>query len=295
MNSMKQFETVLEIASCGSISKAAKKLRIAQPTLSKYIATIEDELGTELFDRRTIPIKLTKAGELFVKAGRQILDMYAHLQKDISRLCNDSPDILRVGMSPTRAHYILPKLIKEFRKLNPGTKVAIYERTTAQLNAELARGDLDLIISLRYEGTRPFASVSLFFEDVMLAVPQKYKDYDAVHVLKECPFISVGSGLRMAEVLSSILSRFGGKTPDIEAQSIESVISLVDRGIGAALVPSYIALYGGYENIIFKELPDEVKNYLRKDFVREVCVFYANEGELTQAEKDFISACQKTS
>lgn len=290
---MKQFEVVQTIVACGSISKAAKKLKIAQPTLSKYLANVEKELGTELFDRKTVPVKLTEAGERFLRAGKQILDEYSRLRRDIARLSDSSPDVIRVGMSPTRAHYILPSLMSEFRRLNPYAKVIIRERTTTQLNAELSRGELDLIISLKYEGTKQFESVSLFYEDVVLAVPKKYKAFDGERILRECLFISVGAGLRMSNVLRDILTDFGANEPVLEAQSIESVVSLVNEGMGAALVPSYVSKYGGYKNIKFVELPDTVKKRFGRELGREVCVFYREETMLSPSEKDFIEACRK--
>lgn len=290
---MKQFEVVLTIAACGSISKAAKKLKIAQPTLSKYLANVEKEMNTELFDRKTVPVRLTEAGERFLRAGKQILDEYSKLCRDIAKLSDSSPDVIRVGMSPTRAHYILPSLMREFRCMNSDTKVIIRETTTSQLNTELSRGELDLIISLKYDGTKQFDSVSLFYEDIVLAVPKKYKSFGAEQVLRECPFISVGAGLRMSDVLRDVLSDFGGKEPAIEAQSIESVVSLVNQGLGATLVPSYVSEYGGYENIVFDELPESVKKRFVGELGREVCVFYRTESLLSSAEKDFIEACRR--
>ena len=59
MDQLKQFKCVIEIQKHASISKAAKALNIAQSTLSKYLSKLEEELGLELFDRTTIPIKLT--------------------------------------------------------------------------------------------------------------------------------------------------------------------------------------------------------------------------------------------
>ncbi len=290
---MKQFEVVQTIAACGSISKAAKKLKIAQPTLSKYLASVEKEIGAELFDRKTVPARMTEAGERFLRVGKQILGEYSKLRRDIAKLSESSPDVIRVGMSPTRAHYILPSLMSEFRRLNPDAKVVIRERTTSQLNAELSGGELDLVISLKYDGTKQFESASLFYEDIVLAVPKKYNELDGEWVLRECPFISVGAGLRMSDILRDILAEFGGREPAIEAQSIESVVSLVNHGLGAALVPSYISEYGGYENIVFVELPESVKKRFVRELGREVCVFYRDENLLSQSEKDFIEACKK--
>ncbi len=292
LNSLRQFEFVIEIARCESISKAAKNLKISQPTLSKYLANLENKLEVELFDRKSIPISLTEAGEKFVRAGKHILDIYAQLDRDFLKIKENASDVVRVGISPTRAHYILPALVREFQKLNSSAKLVIKERTTAQLNSELMRGELDLIISLRYDGTRQFEAVSLFSEKVMLAVPKKYAALDSLSILKECPFISAGAGLKMSDVLMDILCEIKGKEPVIEAQSIDSVLSLVNEGIGAALAPSYVFEYGAYENIVFVELPEFMKTRFSSKLERDVCVFFRQKQLLSDSEKDFVQACE---
>ena len=284
---------MIEIANCGSISKAAKKLRISQPTLSKYLANLESKLEIKLFDRGSIPISLTEAGEKVVAAGRRILDAYTQLDCDFSKIKSKDNDAIRLGISPTRAHYILPRLVREFQKSNSSAKLVVKERTTSQLNAELARGEFDIVISLKSETTRDFEAVPLFSEKVMLAAPKKYEKAGAMRVLKECPFISVGAGLRMANVLAKILYEVGAKDPVIEVQSIDSVLSLVNDGFGAALAPSYIAHYATYDNIVLFDLPESLNKHLGSVVERDVCIFYRKNEELTDPGKDFILACKK--
>ncbi len=292
MELQKQFKMVAEVARCGSISKAAKTLGIAQPTLSKYISNLEEKLGTELFDRRKLPLSLTEAGERYVRAGNRIVDIYSQLERDLEKLGEGETQTVRVGISPTRAHYMLASIVDEFRKKNSCAKLVVRERTTSQLSADLVRGDIDLAISLKCDGMREFALRRLFSEKIMIAVPKEYQKSDAMQILKECPFITIGEGLRMSDVLLDILDEVGGKEPDLSVQSIESALSLANRGAGVALAPSYIAEYGRFDNLIFIELPDEVKRHFGASLEREVCVFYKKNRTLSKAEADFIKACE---
>lgn len=292
VNTLKEFQVVLEIALCGSISKAAKKLKIAQPTLSKYLLNLEEKLGYELFDRKKSPLCPTEIGERYIKAGKQILEVYSQFKREIEKLSSSERDVLKIGISPTRAHYILPSLIEEFRKVSPQTKLVVKERTTSQLNSELSRGELDLIVSLKYDGTRQFEEIPLFSEKVMLAVPKKYKDYDAMRVLRECPFINIGAGLRMSDTLLGILSEVGAEEPVVEAQSIEAVLALVNQGIGAALAPSYISKYGAYSNVVFMPLPDGISEKFDTEIGREVCIFTLRGKKLTPSEQAFVDVCR---
>ena len=72
MKHIRQYEIVLEIARRGSISKAAEALGISQPTLSKLLQKTEEQLGLELFDRQSLPLKLTDFGRRYAAAGQRI-------------------------------------------------------------------------------------------------------------------------------------------------------------------------------------------------------------------------------
>ena len=86
MKNIRQFEIILEITRQGSISGAAETLGVSQPTLSKLVHKLEEELGLELFDRRCIPLKLTAAGECCIDAATQIMDVHHRLDKQLERI-----------------------------------------------------------------------------------------------------------------------------------------------------------------------------------------------------------------
>lgn len=293
MNPIRRFEIVIEIQKHGSVSKAAKSLNIAQSTLSKYLSKLEEELGLALFDRTTIPIKLTEAGERYVVAGKRILDTHKKLEKDFDMLKSGPSNVLKIGLSPTRAHFILTGLIEKFYELNKETKLVVVEKTVAQLNDELQRGELDLIISLKCEGTRQFEDVPLFLEKLVLAVPKKYKEKTTEEILKECPIISTGSGLHISNALLDILYEYKREEPIIEVQSIESALSLSNCGYGICLVPSYVEKYNQYDNVYFLELPDNLKIYKNLNFNRQIAAFYRKGGSLKKSQQDIIEACKK--
>lgn len=292
MDQLKQFKFVLEIQKHGSVSKAAKSLNIAQSTLSKYLSKLEEDLGLKLFDRTTIPIKLTEAGERYVVAGKRILDTHKKLERDFDMLKSGPSNVLKIGLSPTRAHFILTGLVEKFYDLNKDTKLVVVEKTVAQLNDELQRGELDLIISLKCEGTKQFEDVPLFLEKLILAVPKKYKEKTAEKILKECPIISTGTGLQISNALLDIIYEYKREEPIIEVQSIESALSLANCGYGICLVPSYIERYNQYDNVFFVKLPDNLKVYRNLNFNRQISAFYRKGESLTKAQQDIIEVCK---
>ncbi len=292
MNQLKQFKCVAEIAKYGSISKAAKALNIAQSTLSKYLSKLEDELGLTLFDRTTIPIKPTEAGERYLVAGKRIIETHQKLERDFDMLKQGPSKTLKIGLSPTRAHFILTGLIEKFYESNNDTKLVVVEKTVAQLNDDLQRGELDMIISLKCDGTKQFEAVPLFLEKLILAVPKKYKDKTTEEILKECPIISTGTGLHISNALLDVLYEYKREEPLIEVQSIESALSLANIGLGICLVPSYVKNYNQYENIFFIEIPEDLKVYKNLNFNRQICAFYRKGETLREAEKEIIKACK---
>lgn len=294
MNNLRQYEIINEISRHGSISKAAKSLGISQPTLSKLLSKIETELQTELFDRTVIPLKLTPAGKVYVNAAQKILDIQHQLDKDLEDIQSGAGNDIRIGISPSRAPYVIPGLLAEYRKLFPSGSVAICEYNMAQLNAELQRGNLDIIISLLNDSTRAFHCVPMFEETTLLAVPMSMQDLPAEEILQTQPFISIGSGLKMWKSLKIIMDSLNRPAPNIECTSIESALALVKSGFGAMLVPSYLADHTDYhsDKVKFLPLPEKYYKDFSNELERKVCLFYRKDSFLSEAEERFVEVCR---
>ena len=293
MKNIKQFEVVMEIARSGSISKAAEVLNVKQPTLSKFLLKCESDLGFELFDRTTIPIKLTPAGERFINAGQKIIDAYHQLEKEIADAKNNKKSIVKIGISNSRAPYMLPKILKRFSEECPDCKIIIKEDTTSNLVNELYTGSLDLIISLLSDGTRNFLFENLFNETILLACPKTLEHLDVLDIIKNKPLINSCKGQRMWNLTNMIINEVGSIEPVIECKSIGLGMSFVNKGLGSMLAPSYFAKDNKYENVVFKELPINIKNIVGSEIERKVCVFYRKKQFLTTGEKKFIEICKK--
>ncbi len=283
MSYLKKYEYVIAVAKYNGISQAAERLNISQPTFSKYIKKIEAELGVELFDRSTLPIRLTRAGECYVEAGKRFLDLDRQLCKELEEIKSLSGSTIRVGISPSRSPYMMPSIVKAYREKRPNAQIVIEEKTTVELNKRLSTGELDLIISILEKETQGFERIELFDEGIMVAVSkQESNESDtATSILMSSPLISVGKGQAMWQILNEIVDDTGACKPQIECQSIESALALVKKGIGAMLVPSYFV---AKENDDIRFLPLENGD----EYKRKVCLFYRKEQFLTQAEKDFI-------
>ncbi len=286
------------IAQKGSISQVADMLNMSQPTLSKYIKKLESDLGIELFDRTTVPLKLTAAGECFVSYGKKLIDTERQLQKQLEEIKRSKSSTVSLGISPSRAPYLIPSVIELYRKQNASSRITVKERTTAELSELLRQGELDLVISLLDSESEEFERIELFEEDILLAAPVSIckENADSLHILRTAPLIQVGKGLNLWRTMGELTDALNIKSPEIECQSIESALALVKRGIGATIVPSYVAKYGSDEqnsSIRFLPLPIEASEEAVGNRKRKVCLFFRKEQFLSNAEKELISCIKE--
>ena len=298
MSQLKNYEYVIEVAKKGGISQAADSLGISQPNLSKHIKRIEGELGVELFDRSTVPLKLTRAGECYVSAGISFIDLSRQLSKQLEELKLDKGSVINLGISPSRAPYLIPSVVELFRDRCPSAKVVVKERTTHELSSLLHEGELDLVISILDEESALFERIDLFDEDVLIAVPSNLKaeNKTSLELLKSSTLIQVGKGLNLSKTMCEITEMLDIPSPEIECQSIELALALVKRGIGITLVPSYVEKYSTVEqrhNLRFFPLPVESMPAFKEIAKRKVCLFYRKEQFLTNAEKSLISCIKE--
>ena len=126
--SLREFQYVIAIAEEGSISKAARRLHIAQPSLSLYLQRLEQRLETPLFDRNTIPMTLTSAGELYVGKARKILGLEQELHRELHDMSDMKKGHVTLGMTVYWSLRFLPKVLPVFHSLYPGIGIGIREQ-----------------------------------------------------------------------------------------------------------------------------------------------------------------------
>lgn len=289
MGQLKQYKYVLAIAEKGGITRAAEELQVAQPTLSRYLHKLEDKLDIVLFDRSTIPIRLTEAGERYVEASRRMIGTERQLQKQIQELRQIKNISIRVGISPSRTPYLLPGILFEYQK-ESSSRVILMEHGINELNSMLLRGDLDLIFSHLDETTKDFTCVELFDEVMMLAI-QKESPKDSVKTyFQTIPIISLPRGTRTGDLLYEMLACFAVKEPVIHCSSIESALAMVKAGLGITIVPSYIAKFGQDDGLRFELIPEEMTVSMKPS---KFCIFYRKNQFLAQADAAFINSARR--
>ena len=157
---LKQAQYVKTIAECGSITAAAKKLFVSQPSLSQMLRQLEQETGLPIFDRSTSPMKLTYAGEKYLHAAERMIAANMELENHLREIRQEHSGRLRLGISVTRAVQVMPLVLPIFLQQYPNVTLQLTESGSANLEELLRSGNIDLALAA-LESTSPSLAYEL--------------------------------------------------------------------------------------------------------------------------------------
>lgn len=146
-----------------SFTKAADALHITQQTLSTHIANLEQELDCKLFIRH-VPLELTYAGEIFRQYAADFQKKYRAMQHEFADLNKNEQGILRIGISFTRCHAIMPGIITEYQKRFPHMEIQVTENGNDRLQQDLLEQKIDLAIA-KFPDFIPGIALTDFYEE----------------------------------------------------------------------------------------------------------------------------------
>ena len=138
-----QLEYIVAVDTYRSFVLAAEKCFVTQPTLSMQIQKLEDELGIKLFDRSKLPVVPTEIGVSVVAQARIIIKENARIREIIADQKKEIQGNLKVGIIPTLAPYLLPRILTGFMKKYPKVRLEIWEYPTEQIMQQLKQELLD--------------------------------------------------------------------------------------------------------------------------------------------------------
>lgn len=167
------------IAKEQNLTKAAQKLYLTQPALSKFLKEKEQSLGVHLFERIENKYVPTYAGRMYIEKGVEILDLKKKLDAEISALAKNNEGELRIAYPIMRGSYLIHKTLPQFSKLYPNVKVIIKEENSGFIENMLIHGEVDIVFfNTPIEG-KDLTCESICMEDLVLVTPpdhpaQKY-------------------------------------------------------------------------------------------------------------------------
>lgn len=269
-------EKIVAIAEEGSLAKAAHKLYISQPALSKCLTRIEEELGEVLFVRRPNGVTPTYALPKFLKYAYQILNLYDKMFIEFCEINELRSGELKFGSGERIGSHVLPKALKTFKSRYPNIKIKIIEAYSDTLEDEVAAGRLDIAIMV-LPVKNPHIQYRVFYRDPLLvALPSDHPLCSKVYYKKgeELPYIDINSLKGQEFVLTKSKKKSRQVTEallhcldddysvSLETNNLETLIRFAANGLGIALVPRlFTHTYDEGDKIRYCQMEDNVRLY----------------------------------
>lgn len=250
---IRHFHYIRTIYETGSISRAAEKLYISQPSLSQLLRSVEKKVGAPLFDRGSQPLRPTTIGQKYLETAQRIMELDMEFHRYVEDELGCAQGNLVVGSSPFRSTYFLASFLPEFQEKYPGIRLQLAEHTSKRLEEAVLSGDADLIIATQPVDANAFSFAELYSEEMVLVLPAGHELSKQYHLpqdcrgtlpllpiglLKDTPFIQMHSEQKLHQQLLSLCEE-AGFTPKIylQTRSMETALTLAAAGLGATLLP----------------------------------------------------------
>lgn len=257
---LRHLKYFLMVAQELNFSRAAQKLFISQPPLSRQIKELEEELQVRLFERNNRQVRLTDAGAYFEKEIRQLflsLDMTVLKTRKIALNVTGE---FRIAYISSTFSSVIPNLVKYLNEQYPYVHFKLFEVATAQQILALEQGKLDLGI-LRAPLLSPKIRFQVWFRDGYSLVYNKEKVHietrSDIEKLKDETFVFFNKEYapHYYNSLLEICARYGF-SPNVvhESNNIGSIIQLVRNGLGVSIVPSSLSRSHIYEELTYRPL-----------------------------------------
>ncbi|WP_026607512.1 LysR family transcriptional regulator [Methylocapsa acidiphila] len=236
-----QIRHFVAIIETGSFTKGAQRAAVSQPAISASIARLEAELDVKLLDRRRAPVVPTAAGAHLLETGKAILNACNKVKADLKAI--RTPRLLRIGILQSLSSRHVSGLLSGFRRANPHVAIEVFDGSSEQLSAFLEEQQLDSILTILNGAPSTFASLVLFKEPYVLAVPEEHKLAHRKSVsladLHDEPFI-LRTRCDFYHDSTKALAARGIKVRVIyQTDQDDRALALVAAGLGLAFVPAH--------------------------------------------------------
>jgi DNA-binding transcriptional LysR family regulator len=239
---IQQLRYVVAVAAERHFTRAARRLHVAQPSLSSQVRALEFELGAELFDRSRRGVTLTAAGEQFLPWARQALADCESGREAVRELLGLHRGRLAIGATPSLTTGLLPPLLAAFRTRYPGVELLLRQAGSQDLVASLDEGELDVALVILPVGAPRVSARPLAEEELVLAVSPRHRfagrSSITVKDLRGLPLVGFREGYDLRETTLTACRTAGFEpTLALEGGEMDGVLALAAAGLGAAVVP----------------------------------------------------------
>ena len=243
MTTIRQLEYIAAIEKFGTFQAAADACHVTQPGLSAQVRQLEESLCVEIFERGRKPVLVTAAGREILRHAHRVLSAKNELHHAALGLNQTLTGRLRLGVIPTVAPFLIPRILPTVRRRYPKLRLELREEQTHQLVEALEKGELDVLLVALEAPLGNVTKVSILDDRFLLAVPRGHRLAKRKRVrdsdLTEESVLLLEDGHCLRNQALSICSRAGvTEFGDFRATSLTTLISMVASGVGVTLLPS---------------------------------------------------------
>ena len=252
--SIRQLETLIAVSETGGFAAAADRLAITQSAISMQIKALEEDLGTELFDRTRRPPVLNATGAAILEQARDVVGRYRAL-KALANAPGDVAGTLTMGIIPTASTGLMPDALAILRDRYPRLQVRVESGLSTGLVRRVADGELEAaLITGTGRLPRGLRSRPVLTERLMVIAGASAGARTDQDLLESLPFIRFNRQAGVGRVIDGWLRRRRIRVREtMELDSIEAMVGMVARGLGVAVVPERSLL--GVDPDVVKRLP----------------------------------------
>jgi DNA-binding transcriptional LysR family regulator len=242
---IRQLSYFLEVAKQASFSKASVKLHLSQPTLSKVVKSLEEEIGMALFDRSTRHIHLTEAGEVVQAQAQMIIHSMENLLTAVADLSQMKTGKFTLGLPPVIGSSFFPEIIAQFHNLHPQIKIELIEEGGKLIERSLLEGSIDLGFVVLPVDEQLFEIVPIIQRELKLVVNIKHplagRSQVTLQELHNESFILFRQGFALHDRVREACIRKGFE-PKISYESTQwdLISEMVIANLGISLLPETI-------------------------------------------------------
>ena len=277
------------IAAEGNITRAAERLRLAQPALSMTLKKLEQQLGTVLFHRRQGRLQLTEEGECLYQHAQRILSALTLAEQDMAALQSLSSGEVCIGIPNMLGSFYFPPLLMAFKHQYPGLSIRVIEAGTQDVLAKLCQGELGLGIVLTASLPPELNGLPLLREEMVAVVngehPARHQASISIEAFLAEELALFRHGFFHREYIDS-LAKQRGLTPHIgfERNLIPLLKAVVRQGFAIS----------AFLRMAIKDDDDLFAVPFTEPYFLDLCLAWPNNRPLSRAEQAFVEFMQKS-
>lgn len=248
---LRQLQYFVAAAKAEHFTRAARHLNIVQSALSSSVRALEEELGAQLFVRTTRKVRLTAAGRTLLDKAEIVLGAARDAQEAVAAITQARAGKLRIGtVQGLPAFLDLPTLLARFHQRHPQIEVRLIQGGSAHLLEKVRSGILDLAVLPMFEPTPDIATTMIACEDLVVVCAQEHPLKPGVAIsikdLSPYAFVDFESDWGTRKLIDEAFFDAGiERRIAFEVSDLSTLLDLVERGLGIALVPESVAANRG--------------------------------------------------